>query len=128
MSRLLAAAQRVHVDGQHLDGRVVQPVGPGGHHAVLRLVDLRDDFGPLAAEQPDLVVERRRAELRNAAAVLAVARRALGGEDRGAALGRRQRGFDAIMSPGQKTYPASFSPSQTRLASASNQSPCAASS
>ena len=71
----------MNIDGQHLYGHGVEPVDPGRHGAVLGLAHLGYDLGPLAAVEPDLVVESGGPQALIALAVIAMAGGAIVGKD-----------------------------------------------
>ena len=77
----LAAAERVDVDRQRLDGAVVEPAGPGRHHAAAAVPDAFDDRRLVGAIEPDRVGQVGRAELAVALAVVAMTDGAIVGED-----------------------------------------------
>src|SRR5579871_5948064 len=79
--RLLTAAQRMHEHGERVDGGGIEPSGPCGHHAGAAVGDSIDEGRLVRAIKPDLVSQVRRAEVLVARAIIAMAARAVVGED-----------------------------------------------
>src|SRR4029077_6929478 len=84
LPHLSTAAERVDVDRQHLERRIVEALTPRRHAAVPREEDRVIDRIAVAAVQPDAVGEVGRTHFLIALAVGLVARNALLGEDLGA--------------------------------------------
>ena len=72
-----STAERVHVNRERLDRRVVEATRPSGHHAAPPVPETVDDGVLFGAIKPDLVSQIRRAEIALALAVVAVTRRAV---------------------------------------------------
>src|SRR5690242_1591984 len=62
LHEIFAAAQRMDVGRQHLDGHRIEPVAPCRHRAYAWIGDLSHDVFPGAAVEPDGVRQVRRAD------------------------------------------------------------------
>src|SRR5215469_5307907 len=72
-TRRLAAAQRVDIDGQGLEGRRIEAIDPGGHHAISTVGNTLNDSRLVRAVEPDCVGEVWGPQFLVALTVLAVA-------------------------------------------------------
>src|SRR5215813_7134094 len=91
----------MHEDRERVDGRVVEPADPCRHHARTAVGDGLDDRSFVRAVEPDLVRQIRRAELFVALATVAMASRAVVGED---LLAYCEIGAHAYRKAGQRSY------------------------
>lgn len=82
----------MYEDRQLLDGRITETLTPGGHDAMLRRTDLRDDPLLPMRLQPDRVGEIGRTEFAIALGILTVARGAIVGKELLAGLHQRRVG------------------------------------